>query len=179
MAKTIKILTVISVAMTAVSIILYNLTGAGFILSLAITFGTTSYHFIMRLIVGTVVAALSHNQMDYNRRWFRQHKFEKKLYRALKIKNLKKSIPTYNPDNFSLEIHSLHEIAQATCVAEIVHEIIIVLSFVPLFFTLLFGAWYVFLITSIAAACYDLLFVIVQRYNRPRIISLMKMSGKL
>ena len=66
------------------------------------------------------------------------------------------------------------EIAQAMCQAELVHETIVILSFVPVAFSAVFGAFWVFLITSLCAAAFDLMFVIIQRYNRPRIIRLIK-----
>ena len=79
-------------------------------------------------------------------------------------------MPTYTPDIFDPKLHSWDEIAQAMCQAEIVHEVIIVLSFLPLLATIPFGAFPIFLITSLLAAMYDASFVIIQRFNRPRIL---------
>ena len=59
-----------------------------------------------------------------------------------------------------------------TCVAEITHEIIILLSFAPLLVIPKFGAAPVFVITSLLAALFDGIFVIMQRYNRPRLLRL-------
>ena len=56
------------------------------------------------------------------------------------------------------------------CGAEVVHEVILVLSFLPLLAAFPFGSFGVFLITSLLAALYDLSFVIMQRFNRPRIL---------
>jgi hypothetical protein len=72
---------------------------------------------------------------------------------------------------------SFDEIAQAMCQAEIVHEIIIPLSFIPLAVIPRFGSAAVFIITSILAACFDLLFVIIQRFNRPRILKISRRFG--
>ena len=60
------------------------------------------------------------------------------------------------------------------CGAEVVHEIIMVLSFIPLLFAIPFGVFPVFFITSVIASLVDFVFVIVQRYNRPRIIKLIR-----
>ena len=60
------------------------------------------------------------------------------------------------------------------CQAELVHEMIVVLSFVPIVAGVWFGAYPVFVITSALAAMLDLMFVMVQRYNRQRVIKLMK-----
>ena len=81
-------------------------------------------------------------------------------------------MPTYDPDTFSNKKHTWDEIAQAMCQAELIHETNIVLSFVPLIASVPFGSFDVFFITSICSAVFDLLFVIIQRYNRPRIVKM-------
>ena len=53
-----------------------------------------------------------------------------------------------------------------------VHETIAVLSFLPLVAVYWFGNFSVFLITSVLSALIDLMFVIMQRYNRPRVVRL-------
>ena len=63
------------------------------------------------------------------------------------------------------------------CQAEIVHEIIVILSFVPLLFTIPFGAFPVFLLTSAGSALLDTVFVIIQCCNRPRIMKLARKKG--
>ncbi len=55
--------------------------------SLAITFGTTFYHFAMRLCVGYGIHARFHNRMDYTRAWFQPRPFERRLYRLLRVKS--------------------------------------------------------------------------------------------
>ena len=64
------------------------------------------------------------------------------------------------------------------CQAETVHTIIAVLSFVPLLFSLRWGAFAVFLITSLLSASFDLLFVIMQRFNRPRVLRMVQREQK-
>ena len=81
---------------------------------------------------------------------------------------------TYDPDSFDPGIHTWEEIAQAICQAELVHETIIVLSFAPVLASCLFGELIVFVVTSGLAACFDAIFVIMQRYNRPRIRKLVE-----
>ena len=82
-------------------------------------------------------------------------------------------MPTYDPSAFSMKEHTLEQVIRNMCGAEIVHEIIIVFSFIPISFSLLFGDFPVFLITSLAAALYDSIFVIIQRYNRPRLVRIL------
>ena len=147
------------------------LSPSSIILSICITLGVIAYHFAMRLIVGTSIDLIFHNKMNYNLFWFRQRKFEKKLYKLLRVRKWTKKIPTYSPDTFSVEKHSWKEIAMATCQSEIVHELIILFSLLPILLIIPFGTPLVFVLTSIASCFIDATFVIVQRYNRPKLIA--------
>lgn len=167
-----KRLTMISLFLMIVSMILYNKLNIGLFFSLAITFGTTFYHFAMRLVVGWLVDYIMKNQADYHKKWYQPLPFEKSLYKKLKVKQWKRKMPTYDPIQFSVGKKSFDAIAQAMCQAEIVHEVIIAFSFLPVLASYWFGAFAVFMITSIGAASFDLMFVMMQRYNRPRIVKL-------
>ena len=173
MAKIMKICALISAIATASAILLYLQLRSNVFFALSITFGTIAYHFIMRLCVGYGIDSCFHNHMDHTRRWFQPLKFEEKLYTILKVKYWKKHLSTYAPSSFSISELSLSDILGAMCQAEIVHEIIIPLSFVPVFFIPLFGEPWVFILTSILSAVFDLSFVIIQRFNRPRVIRLL------
>ena len=52
---------------------------------------------------------------------------------------------------------------------------IIVFSFFPIIVSVWFGAIEVFISTSMVAALIDLIFVILQRYNRPRVIKILQL----
>ena len=121
---------------------------------------------------GTLLQAVMQNRADYGRRWYRVGKREMAVYEALKIKRWKRRMPTYDNALFNPQLHSWDEIAQAMCQAELVHETIVVLSFLPIAGGIWFGAYPVFIITSVLAAGYDLLFVMMQRYNRQRVLML-------
>ena len=66
------------------------------------------------------------------------------------------------------------EIVVNMCHAELVHELIVVLSFTSLLFVIPFGSFWVFFITAVLAALLDCVFVLLQRYNRPRMVRLME-----
>lgn len=172
MKKVLYSLTIIVSTLTIATYIIFKLTQSDVFETLYITFMTFSYHFIMRLIVGAVINPLFGKKYDYNSKWFTQKPFEKKLYKFLKIKKWKEKVPMWNPGSFSTANHDLSEIAKGMCGAEVVHEVIVALSFIPILFSIEFGVPAVFIITSILAAAMDMIFVIVQRYNRPRIIKL-------
>lgn len=164
--------TVVSGVATAALVGLYVAFPLGVTESLAITAGTFFYHFAMRMFVGAAWSPFQKH--DPNAVWFREKAFEKKLYKMLRVKKWKAHMPTYDPDSFDVKKHSLDEIVIAMCHSELVHETIAVLSFLPLLAAIPFGAFPVFLITSVLAAMYDLSFVVMQRYNRPRMLRVMK-----
>ena len=57
-----------------------------------------------------------------------------------------------------------------TCRAECVHWMCAAASLVSISFALVFDSLPAFLITGIAGALVDLVFVVIQRYNRPRLM---------
>ena len=172
MRKIIKNITIISFILTLLFSAVYFHTENSVSLSLVITMGTTLYHFAMRLVVGFFYDRIMNNKADLSRWWYQPKGFEKRIYNWLNVKNWKGIMPSYEPELFDPQKHTWNEIAQAMCQAELVHETIILLSFVPILFAKIFGALPVFLITSVLAAAFDMIFVIMQRYNRPRVIRL-------
>ena len=174
MAKKIKLAAVLFAAGTAVLSVLYKGTGNKLFLSLAITFGTFAYHFVMRLLVGGVYAMSMKNRANIKKRWYRVGAREMALYEKLQVKKWKRGMPTYDPALFDPRLHTWDEIAQAMCQAELVHETIAVLSFLPIAAGARFGDYPVFIITSVLAAACDTMFVIMQRYNRQRVMKLLR-----
>ena len=136
----------------------------------AITIGTTLYHFAMRLIVGYTVNALMKNRADPLAFWFQPRKWEEPFYKLIRIRKWKKYLPTYDPTSFDPDEKSMDEILGASCQAEIVHEIIMLFSLLPLALIPIFGAPAAFILTSLLAMLFDSLFVILQRFNRPRLL---------
>ena len=166
--------------------------GIGFILSLSfflafnnevlkiisISLGVTLYHFLMRLIVGTLVDLTMKNKANYKNIWFSTKRFESKFYNFFHVHKWKKIIPTYSPETFDTTNKSIEEIVGATCQAEVVHEIIMLFSLLPIALIPIFNAPAVFIITSILSMMIDGIFVILQRYNRPRLIKILKRKLK-
>lgn len=163
-----------SIVGTLASFLLYRFYESSWLLSLTITLGTIAYHLTVRLFVGGLVNSVMHNHAAYHKNWYQLRSFENRIYGILKVKQWKSKLPSYEPEWFSPQKHTFDEIAQAMCQSEIVHEINVVLSFLPLFVSIWFGSFAVFCVTSIAAACFDMAFVIVQRYNRPRIVRIVE-----
>ncbi len=167
-----KQITIFSFIITIITVVLFYCFDRDIYLTLAIAFGTTFYHLGIRLFVGMLYNIGMKNRADYTKKWYQVHSWENKLYHFLKVKAWKDKMPTYNAEFFSYKKHSWNEIAQAMCQSELVHETNIILSFLPLIASKWFGSFYVFLITSVCGAVFDLLFVIMQRYNRARVIKI-------
>ncbi len=168
---------IISSAVTVALIAWTIFAPSAWIETVTITMGTVAYHFVMRLFVGAAWSPLEF-KVNPDAAWFAERQWETALYKALRVKAWKGHVPTYAPDTFDIKQHSISDILCSTCHSERVHETIIVLSFVPLVGTVWFGAFWAFLLTSVGAALLDLIFVIVQRYNRPRLRMLLRRQQK-
>ena len=138
----------------------------------ALMSGVIAYHMFIRFLSPVILAAIFHKQYDNESWWFQERKWESELYRFLNVKNWKVKALTYDPSEFSLKKHSLEEITNNMCHAELVHELIALLSFTSLFFAVFFEAAWILLIIAILGALFDLSFVVLQRYNRPRVVRL-------
>lgn len=178
MAKLVKGIAAFSLAATVVLAIIYKVTSSGILLPLAITSGTIAYHFVMRLAVGLAFHTVMQNRADYRKRWYQVSKWEMAAYEKLRVKKWKRRMPTYDPTLFDPHLHTWEEIVQAMCQAELVHETIAVLSFLPIAAGVWFGDYPVFIVTSVLSAACDMVFVIMQRYNRQRVMKLLARQSK-
>lgn len=133
------------------------------------------YHLWIRIIMGNITKLF---KLNYNMKWFKEKSFEKALYKLLKVKKWKKKALTYNPELFSLKNHTFHEIANTMTKAETDHWINELISLSSLLFAFLWGKFPIFLITCLAAMLFDMQFILIQRYNRPRILKLDAMQNK-
>ena len=141
------------------------------ILWIGITSFTIMYHFWVRIIMGNV-SKIFEKYIYYNQWWFKEKKFEKKLYKILKVKNWKSHALTYNPEMFSLKDNSLEQIAKTMTKSELDHWINEIISLSTILFAIPWGAFWVFLISAIVAMIFDSQFIIIQRYNRPRVLKI-------
>lgn len=134
---------------------------------------TIMYHFWVRIIMGNV-SKLFKNHINYKQWWFKEKSFENKLYKLLRVKDWKGKALTYNPESFSLKEHSLEEIANTMTKSEVDHWINEVISLSTLLFAILWGTFGAFFVTAVAAMIFDSQFIIIQRYNRPRIVKILE-----
>ncbi len=172
--KILLLIMALGMAGCAIFGLLYKHAHAGWMLSCAITSGLFAYHIMLRFISPVILFFIFHKKYNYKAKWFQEKPWEKRLYDFLKVKKWKNRVMTYNPGDFSLEIHSFDEIVNNMCAAEAVHELIVVLCFTSVLFAIPFGAFPVFFITAVLSALIDCVFVIIQRYNRPRLVRIME-----
>ena len=166
----------VSALLTLIFGVLCALFGGGVLIVLFTTAGTTCYHFLMRLCIGYLVQGVFPKSVNAKSLWFREHRWEKGFYRLLRVRKWERRVPTFNPDQFDTRTHTYAQLARQTCLSELVHECIVVCGFFSLLFCLFFedplGNLPPFLITAVLAGAYDLQFVILQRFHRPRLLRL-------
>ena len=165
------------------SIICFNIYYGGIstnylVLLLGIVTFTIMYHFWVRIIMGNVSKLFKKN-IKYNQTFFKERKFEKSLYKCLKVKEWKGKALTYNPESFSLKEHSLEDIANTMTKSEVDHWINEIISLTSILFSFIWPElFWAFLISAIAAMIFDSQFIIIQRYNRPRVLRIIEKENK-
>ena len=165
-----------------ISIICFTIFYGGYIESqvilwIGITAFTITYHFWVRIILGNV-SKLFRKHINYKQWWFKERKFEKSLYKFLKVKEWKGKALTYNPEQFDLKENSLKQIVNTMTKSEVDHWINEAISISTIFFGFIWGKIWLFSITALAAMIFDSQFIIIQRYNRPRVIKIIEREKK-
>ncbi|MBQ7335467.1 MAG: hypothetical protein IJW92_03205 [Clostridia bacterium] len=163
----------LTLALSAVCFVLYygNILPWSALLWTGITAFTIMYHFWLRIILGNVTKLFS---IHYRQGWFRERRFEKSLYKLLRVRKWKEKVLTYNPDSFSVKKHTYGEIANTMCKAETDHWVNVLISLSTLLFAIPWGMFWIFLVTAVAAILFDAQFIVVQRYNRPTVLRVMQ-----
>lgn len=163
----------ITAVIATISFVLYygNFFANAVVLWTGIVCFVIMYHLWMRIIMGNVSKLFT---IRYTQWWFQETKFEKKLYKTLRVKNWKNKALTYNPELYSVKNRSLEEIANTTAKSETDHWINVGISLSTILFSLIWGAFWISLLTAILAILFDSQFIIIQRYNRPRLLRLIK-----
>ena len=138
---------------------------------------TIMYHFWVRIILGNV-SKLFKKKINYKQKWFQELKFEKSLYKLLRVKEWKDKAFTYNPRDFSLKDRALEDILNTTAKSEVDHWINEAISVSTMFFGLIWGRPWLFIISALCAMIFDSQFIIIQRYNRPRLAKVVQRENR-
>lgn len=164
---------VVTAAAAAVCLLLYYTGKCGHpaVLWTGIVSFMILYHFGFRIFMGNVTKTWD---ISYKHPWFQDRKFEKPLYRLLRVKQWKGKVLTFEPENFDLRSRTLEQVAVTMAKSELDHWINELISLSSLLFALLWGCFPAFAITAAAAMVFDAQFIVVQRYNRPAVIRLLE-----
>lgn len=103
--------------------------------------------------------------------WFSQAGWENRLYKKLKVKKWKDILPTYNSSQFKTNSKSKEDLIKVMIQSENVHLLLIFLSYVPVFLGKYYGHWVAMILIAFVFSLLHIPFVIVQRFNLPRIIN--------
>ena len=136
---------------------------------------TVFYQLELRILLGKLNGYM---RVNYKQWLYRELPFERRLYEILKIRSWRGKVLTYNPELFTLHDHTMEEIANTMAKVELDHWANVVISISMLLFALAFGAFPIFLTVAIVAILFDGQFIIVQRYNRPRVIKVIELQNK-
>ncbi len=145
------------------------------LLWVGITCFTIMYHLWMRLIMGNVSKLF---KVSYKSWWFKEKSYESGLYSLLRVKNWKGKALTYNPELYDVKNRTLTQIADTTAMSELDHWINVGISSTTLLFGLIWGQLWIFALTAFLASLFDSQFIIIQRYNRPRLIKLIDRQNR-
>ncbi|MBQ4120654.1 MAG: hypothetical protein IJD35_01430 [Clostridia bacterium] len=136
---------------------------------------TILYHFWLRIIMGSVTRRFP---IRYTAWWFKERRFERRLYKLLRVRKWKGKVLTYDPGAFSLKQHSYEEVANAMAKAETDHWINQLISLSTMLFSLMWGAPWLFISTGIVGMLFDMQFILVQRFHRPIIVRVIDKERK-
>lgn len=180
LSRAMPLTALIMTALSALSWTIHTAHGGEVWFTLALTFTATAYHFVMRLCVGFAVRPFT-PRLNPDAAWFAPRAWEAPLYRALRVKTWKAHMPTYVPGSFSVENLGAETVIKNMCSAEITHEIIVAMGYATLLLALLCdnpaGNVPVFALTAFLAGLFDTAFVIMQRYNRPRVKRILELDA--
>ena len=127
------------------------------------------YHFGLRILMGKVTKTWS---ITYRHSFFKPRKFEKKLYKLLKVRKWKDKVLTFEPELYDFQNRTLEQLANTMSKSETDHWINEIISIVSILFTFIWGCPAAFIVSAIAAMIFDAQFIVVQRYNRPIVLRL-------
>ncbi len=162
---------IIMLALAAVCFALYysGKTPHDAVLWIGVSAFTVVYHFKGRLLMGEMTKKWN---ISYTHPFFRERKFERRLYKLLRVRAWRGKVLTYDPDAFDVKKHTYTEIANTMSKAEVDHWINELISLSTLLFALVWGELWIFALTCVAAMLFDAQFILVQRYNRPTVVRL-------
>lgn len=161
-----------------------------FLLSLPELLGQFFQFALIVIIVGSMAfpfgQLMPRKNFDYTRFPFKPFGWEQngRIYTKLKIQKWKDKVPDmsqYVKSAFRKKItvfrdaEYIHELILETCVAEFVHWVLILVS--PMFLILMDSRWaWIWMLLYVLG---NIPFIVIQRYNRPRLVTIMEKQQEL
>lgn len=151
------------------------------------------FWFSINFVVPWLVRFLVPKKFFSEDRWlFKERKFESSFYRKIKVSKWKDKLPDagklihFQRDSLPEDMDEayINRFITECCIAELGHLSVGILGFTSLFLVYLipgntqFEHLEVFFVLSVLDLLIQLLFVIIQRYNRPRLIKLRKLYSR-
>ncbi len=149
----------------------------GAVLYTGVTAFTIVYQLGLRLKFGVITTRFK-EKLSTKQFLFKERKFEQKLYKFLKVKKWKSKALTYDPDAFNLKKNTKEQVLQTMLKSELDHWINELISLSTLLFAFIWGEFEIFLVTCILAMLFDAQFILIQRFNRPRVERLIEKEMK-
>lgn len=150
----------------------------GAVLYTGVTAFTIVYQLGLRLEFGVITTKFK-EKLSTKQFLFKERKFEQKLYKILKVKKWKSKALTYDPDAFNLKKNTKEQVLQTMLKSELDHWINELISLSTLLFALIWGEFAIFLVTCVLAMLFDAQFILIQRFNRPRIERLINREKRI
>lgn len=132
-----------------------------------------AYHIAIRMIWGYIIGKVPLTAFHPEKEYYKMREWEASLYNKANVKSWKNKMPVFKPELWDIRTNSGIDIIRATCQAELDHVGNILLSLLTIFFSRKSSIQFVIIITAINASTFDLIFVMIQRYNRPRLMRIM------
>ena len=129
------------------------------------------YHFGLRILMGVITNKFD---INYSHPFYKSRNFEKSLYKFLKVRKWKDKVLTFEPDKYDFKNRTLDELATTMSKSELDHWINEIISVFSLVFIFVWGCAPAFIISAVLAMIFDAQFIVVQRYNRPIVLRLMR-----
>ena len=137
--------------------------------------GTLFYHVGIRWGILALIDYGPEDWFDWRRWIYTPRRYEKALYDKLRVGDWKAYVPVLRPSLYSPREHSWDDILLTMCQTEFAHALGALGCLIPMILgPLLFKGFWAFFITGLLLILAEMCFIIVQRYNRPRVIAMLR-----
>lgn len=158
-----------------------------------ITIILTIFWLSVNIFIPWIVRFIVPNELfNENNFLFKERKFESSFYRKIKVTKWKNKLPDagklihFQRDSLPQDIDEnyINRFIKECCIAELGHLAVGIIGFASLFFVFLIPGdkklehLLIFLLLAVMDFFIQMLFIIIQRYNRPRLIKLRKLYSK-